>query len=134
MRLKRTFAAVAAFATIGVSGALAGAQPASAATSISGSLSCASGRPVTGIWVNATSSTDGWAPKTPGGGTSSTVSWTYSLSAGGSYKLHVGCGGTTQNWASTSYSATISGNAHSMICYDTTGSVPVPGWLYTCRL
>lgn len=134
MHLRRVLTALAAAAALFLTGTLVGAQPAAAATNISGSLSCASGRPVTGIWVNATSSTDGWAPKTPGGGTSSTVSWTYSLSAGGSYKLHVGCGGTTQNWASTSYSATISGNAHSMICYDTTGSVPVAGWLYTCRL
>lgn len=107
-------------------------SPASASTSVSGSLSCVTGRNVEGVWVAASSSTSGWATMDKASGSSPTVSWWYTLNNGGSYHINVGCGGTPQNWASSSSSYTTSGNLPDLICYDTTYEVPA-GYQWTCQ-
>jgi hypothetical protein len=120
LRLKRvelkigTVAALAA-GVIGVA-----ATPALAASKgVAGSLSCVSGSAVTGVFVHANSGGGGWATMSSPGGKSSTLSWTYTIPNTGSYYLAVGCGGTTQTWATTNYSNNYSGNSQGLLCYDT---------------
>jgi hypothetical protein len=126
-------AATVALATGGTATAATSAsfRP-SASTGISGSLSCVTGNAVEGVWVAANNSTSGWAILNVGSGSSSTVSWHYTLNNGGSYYIHVGCGGSPSNWATNNYSSTVSGNLPSLICYDTAYEVPV-NYQYRCR-
>lgn len=120
----------AALLAVGVT-TVATAAPALAATNVAGSVACVSGQNITGVFVNANSGGGGWAQGfVPD--TSSNVSWHYTLPNGGSYYLAVGCGGTTQVWGSTNYSNNYSGNANFMLCYDTTGTVPVGKILHRC--
>lgn len=109
---------ISSMAVLGLTSALA-AAPAGASTGVSGSVSCVSGNNVEGIWVSASSGTSGWATMNVPGNTSSYVSWHYTLTSGNSYFVHVGCGGSTNNWAVNTYSGTKSGNSNGLLCYDT---------------
>ncbi len=93
---------------------------ASASTSVSGSLTCVSGNFLEGVWVDATSGSDGWAATTILSDGHS-KSWSYTLTAGSTYKLDVGCGGSQQHWAVSLNTATLSGNHNQMLCYDVSG-------------
>jgi len=84
---------------------------------IAGEVSCASGRPVVGVWVVAMSSPSGFATHTPVG--RSIQDFTYTLRRGGNYLLHVGCGGSRNQWATTNSSPQLAGTPHRLICFDT---------------
>lgn len=100
--------------TIGI--ALVGATPANASTTVSGYVECVSQNSVVGVWVDAASGTDGWA-STTSTGLNYYKKWSYALTSGTSYSLHVGCGGTTQNWEYAINCPWASGN-HSFNIYD----------------
>lgn len=122
-RFNRIFAAV--IVSLVVVGLLTvTARPVIAASSISGTVTCMTGRYVEGIWVIGQSSTSGWAWMSAPGNTHSQVSFSYTLNNGGSFDLHVGCGGTPQNWASTSTSGWFSYSNHDYHCYDTSNAPP----------
>lgn len=118
MRLKRTLvlSGAALLATAGI--AAIEAPAAYASTAIAGSVACVSGNDVEGVWIDADSGTDDWARMNVPGGTSSAVSWTYTLTSGTGYHFHVGCGGSPSNWAVSTYSGHRTGNSNSAICYD----------------
>jgi hypothetical protein len=79
--------------------------PAKAAVQVGGSVMCAGGVIVTGVWVDAASGADGWAARTsPTGGPYYYNNWRYNLQNGESYRLAVGCGGTQSRWASSNVS------------------------------
>jgi transcriptional regulator with XRE-family HTH domain len=94
------------------------------AVTVTGSVVCESGRPVVGVWIAASTgqSDSGFAhlgpPNTSGTsypiGASGT--YTYRLAHGGSYAVHVGCGGTAHNWASSSYSPLLSSRTAHLHC------------------
>ncbi|MFJ9907491.1 hypothetical protein ACIRVK_32170 [Streptomyces sp. NPDC101152] len=131
-RRKRALALAAAGAAL-VTGAMTTATAASASTTVSGSLSCVSGNAVEGVWVAANSSSSGWAILSAASGSASSVSWHYSLNNGGTYYIHVGCGGSPSHWATNNYSSTVSGNSLTgVICYDMTYEVPA-NYQYRCR-
>ncbi len=113
--------------TLGLSAAVA--PSASASVTVSGSLTCVSGAFLEGVWVDATSGSDGWASTTILSDGHS-KSWTFTLTAGTTYKLDVGCGGSQQNWAVSLHTGTLSGNHNFMLCYDTPYEDPYYG---TCR-
>jgi hypothetical protein len=94
---------------------------------VSGSVVCLSENAVEGIWVSASSGTSGWATLSAASGTESAVSWTYTLSSNTSYYIHVGCGGSPQNWAVNTYSATGTGGKPGLICYDVVYEDPYYG-------
>ena len=73
--------------------AFAAAPSASAASgTISGSVQCFYGNnAVVGVWVDATSGKDGWASISNNG--YGGKNYSYTLSQGSTYKLHVGCSG-----------------------------------------
>lgn len=93
-------------------------------TQISGTVTCANSM-VQGVWIEATSSTSGWAnwemPLQLNGLTQ--AEYSYTLDGGGGYAVHVGCGGTTDRWAVSAKSEVVYGTDNSFICND------IPGWL-----
>ena len=95
---------------------------------VTGSVVCESGRHVVGVWIAASAgqSDSGFAhlgPSNPAGtsfpiGTQGTYS--YRLPHGGSYAVHVGCGGTAEHWASRNYSPLLSSPTAHLRCNDPT--------------
>lgn len=96
---------------------------ASAETVVSGSVECANNM-VSGVWIEAESSTSGWAswemPLELGGLTKANYSFT--LDRDGRYEVHVGCGGSSESWAHVAESEMVSGN-NTFACND------IPWWL-----
>jgi len=84
------------------------ASPAHASTTltVSGAAVCNSGRAVEGVWVTSTGGGAGWAGWTPMPGRPN-VAWysrTLTISTSSTaVSLHIGCGGSTSQWASSSY-------------------------------
>jgi hypothetical protein len=93
---------------------------------ITGSVACESGRPVIAVWIAASAgqSDSGYAHLGPPDafgvsypiGASGTYS--YLLRHGGSYAVHVGCGGSSQRWDSSNYSPLLSGPHVTLRCND----------------
>lgn len=108
------------------------ASPAHASTKVYGSVECGSGHNIEGLWVAASSGTSGWAIMNYPGNTHYNISWSYTLSSGNSYSVHVGCGGTPGNWAVTSTSEIYSGNSYNLICHDGKPSGLPPAYWYRC--
>jgi hypothetical protein len=97
---------------------LAGASVLSApaaSAAVSGTVTCFYGNNAeVGIWVNA-GSKSGWASRSPNG--SGGVNYSYgAISAGTTYRLHVGCGGTPQNWGTTFYTPWVTGGYYDWVC------------------
>ncbi len=108
--------AAAAFALLTFVGITLIAAPSAYAASgtISGTVECFYGNNAeVGVWVNASSGTDGWATKSPNG---TGISYSYTLSQSSSYRLHVGCGGTPQNWGATMYTPWVNGQTYDWVC------------------
>lgn len=101
------------------------AAPASAATTVSGYVTCVSQRSVVGVWVQAVNGGSGWASWSPQPENYS-ARYQYSLPYGGQYAIHVGCGGTPARWATANYSDNVGGTNNSFTCYD----VPNAGYAY----
>ena len=99
---------------------------------VTGSVVCESGRPVVGVWIAASTGQgdSGYAHLGPpdASGVSFPVgaagTYSYRLPRGGSYAVHVGCGGTAQQWASSNYSPLLSSPAAHLHCVDPTPSTP----------
>jgi hypothetical protein len=75
---------------------------------------------VEGVWIAAQNGGSGWATWTAMN-SASTASYSYSLPNGGSYAVHVGCGGSPADWATTPDSNVVSGTVNDFICYDVAG-------------
>lgn len=90
------------------------AQP----TEVAGVVSCASGAPVVGIWVDAVDGGSGFADRRdlPDGSTS----FTKLINFGSSYQIHVGCGGTEADWATSYFSHPQTGQNLTFVCEDQT--------------
>ncbi len=99
-------------------------------TLVTGSVVCESGRPVTGVWIAASSGQDdsGLAHLGPPGSSGisypigSAGTYSFRLAHGGSYAVHVGCGGTARRWASSNYSPLLSSTAVLLLCHDPTSA------------
>lgn len=92
---------------------------------IRGSATCESGRPVVGIWIAAASGQkdSGYAHLGPATAAAShatgpTVTYSYLLPHGGTYNVHVGCGGTSSHWESSNFSPPISARVVQLRCDD----------------
>jgi len=97
---------------------IVGAPPAQAA--VSGTVECDAGSayPVVGVWINSTNNAhDGFASWSRFSGQPHRASYSKGdIASGESYKVHVGCGGTTSSWGQTAYSGTVTGG-HDFICH-----------------
>jgi len=88
------------------------------ARTVSGSIECASGAAMVGVWVEAESGPSqnkGWATFATTG--PATATFQFTLKFGGRYQLHVGCGGTTSQWGSTSFTNFVSSSSD-FLCHD----------------
>ena len=98
---------VSAIAAVIAGGALAGASPASAANGINGSVSCVQGNSVTkpvGVWIDYDSKKGTWATIWSNGPRATFAQIAYSAPvAVNTFHLHIGCGRSPQNWATTVY-------------------------------
>jgi hypothetical protein len=100
---------------------------------VTGSVTCISGRPVVGVWIAASSGQgdSGYAHLGPGAASGinhpagATVTYSYRLPHGGSYAVHVGCGGAAKHWASSNYSPQLSALAARLRCDDPTATPAV---------
>lgn len=88
-------------------------------TKVGGQVSCTSGQSVEGVWVEAAKGS-GWAPW-KGLGNGSTSDYWYALPVSEPYSLHVGCGGTTSDWAVSAETPTVGGTHNSFDCIDVAG-------------
>lgn len=128
MKPRRTTALVVTVLA-GVVGSLVGTAPAFAATTVSGRVMCVSQRAVVGVWIQAESGGSGWASWSPTG-VQYEANYSRSLPNGGRYQVHVGCGGTPQNWASNNKSSYVGGTVNYFTCSD----VPNAGqYSWTCQ-
>jgi len=97
MQVKHVIRSMAVVVTLAASALTVMATPA-AATVRSGNVYCwADYQNVVGIWVEVSGGGSGWA-QWSGNTSSSSTWWRYDVPSGRSYRLHVGCGGTKQNW------------------------------------
>jgi hypothetical protein len=120
MQAKR-WAVTLVCALVLIVGMAAGAGSAHASAAISGHVTCMTEtQAVEGIWVAANSGGSGWANWTPVGA-NWYASFNYTLPNGGSYSLHVGCGGSPQHWNMALYSSTVSGSGYQFYCWDSPG-------------
>jgi hypothetical protein len=102
----------------------------SGVTTVTGSVVCESGRQVVGVWIAASSgqSDSGYAhlaPPSPTGVSypiGSIGTYSYRLPHGGTYAVHVGCGGSAAHWASRNYSPLLSGRTANLRCHDPTAA------------
>lgn len=118
-KIRSKASAVALAVALATTNSLFFAAPAHAA--VSGTVLCntyTSQYSVVGVWINSSNDThDGWASwsRVPGQPWKATYSKS-NVASGESYKVHVGCGGTTSNWNQTAYSLWVTGN-HDFICH-----------------
>ena len=106
-------------------------QPASAATTIHGTVQCVTGARMVGVWVSANSGGSGWASWTPR--STSVANYSYTLPYGGTYHLNVGCGGSSGAWASSNSTPNVGGNAYWFTCYDLI-NIGQGGYYGTCQI
>ncbi len=84
-----------------------------------GTVECASGRHVEGIWIQAIDS-PGWAAWSANPQQENIASYSRSLPHEEIYGVHVGCGGSPLKWASSNLSPGVrTGEFSDFICYDT---------------
>lgn len=85
--------------------------------SVSGNVYCFVGNPldVMGIWVEVPSGTSGWAARGDNGNGGDWYSYG-AVSAGTTYKLHVGCGGTPSNWQYNIKTPWLTGGYYNFAC------------------
>jgi hypothetical protein len=131
--IRATGAALIAAALLAAgANAVSHALGAQTSTTVTGSVVCESGQRVVGVWIAASAGQDdsGFAhlgPSSTSGisypiGASGTYS--YRLRHGGSYAVHVGCGGTARHWTSTSYSPLLSSRTVDLRCQIPPASAP----------
>ncbi|WP_406284135.1 serine/threonine-protein kinase [Embleya sp. NBC_00896] len=83
---------------------------------VGGNVSCTSGNLVVGVWVEATRGSGFAFIRLEPAGSSS---YQYTLPSSETYTLHVGCGGTSKDWAvSVNDAPQVSGRRNSFICND----------------
>jgi hypothetical protein len=88
----------------------------SATLKVTGQVSCLSGNPVEGVWVQADDGA-GFA-SWKGLGDGATADWWFTLPENEPYSLHVGCGGSPSSWEVALDSPTVTGAHNSFSCYD----------------
>lgn len=83
------------------------AQPTAAHAAVGGTVICANGQAIQGIWIEAADPAKrGWATRWTTGAGSDENGWSYSaLNSGDSYQIRVGCGSWTPEYRSTMWNA-----------------------------
>lgn len=117
MKLSRgLIACVLVAAAIALTSSPASSAP---ARTVRGEVVCVSQRSVVGVWIKAENGGSGWATRS---GSGYRQNYSYRLPNGGRYQVHVGCGGSSGNWATNNKSGYVSGSTNSFTCYDVRGN------------
>ncbi|HVB22303.1 MAG TPA: helix-turn-helix domain-containing protein [Ktedonobacteraceae bacterium] len=95
----------------------------SSKVTISGTVLCTNNERVVGIWVSAVNGGSNFATWYKTNSNGSEAAFRYDLPDGGAYNVHVGCGGSRQDWDNTDYTENGSGtimdhHVHFFICQD----------------
>lgn len=92
-------------------------QPGSEGASlVEGEVTCQSGAQVVGVWIQTENGpSSGFAARSTSG---AGVRYEYALSEGTRYAVHVGCGGTRENWDTNNRSGYGTGPFRSFVCRD----------------
>jgi hypothetical protein len=88
---------------------------------ISGQVSCQSDRAVVGIWVAQATGVGMLANRIPDAANPSTVGYHATIPEDVAYELHVGCGGTPQDWSMSASSSTTTAVTLTLRCHDVEG-------------
>lgn len=76
-------------------------------------------KPVVGVWIVAANGGSGWADLQALPGQVNVAWFSRTLPNGGSYVVHIGCGGTPAHWELTLASLNgVLGSGHTFTCYD----------------
>jgi hypothetical protein len=94
--------------------------PPPATITVSGHVTCLSGKAVEGVWVVGAQGGSGWAPWTSSAARPSYASFHKDI-ANGAWEVHVGCGGSPASWQVATYSSQVTGAVHDFTCQDTPG-------------
>jgi chitinase len=90
---------------------------------ITGQISCSSGQPVVGVWIQAAQGSGFASLWSPDNGAN--MDWWSWLPTRESFSLNVGCGGTAQSWAVSAHTTIVSGAGQRHIsfnCFDIPGA------------
>jgi hypothetical protein len=115
---KRAHALAVTAVLVAVGIALAVTLPSGRSVTISGRVTCKSGEPVVGVWIDAANGGSGFASMYAEPTNRSRARYVRNLPFGGSYALHVGCGGSPQRWAIANYSPYVSLPQTDFVCFD----------------
>jgi hypothetical protein len=86
---------------------------------VAGTVRCASGRPVVGVYAHDSyPHSGGWAATSPARGNPALVRYQRDDARGRTYWLSVGCGGTRDDWATALDTPTVAGDHHDFLCLD----------------
>jgi hypothetical protein len=85
---------------------------------VSGYVQCASGARAVGVWVEAVNGGSGWGTTRSVSGHPERTWYTRLLPLGGRFAVHVGCGGSSAHWGSSSRSEDVSGPVRDFLCHD----------------
>jgi hypothetical protein len=96
------------------------APPQATTITARGSITCQSGRAVTGVWLVGLNGGSGWATWTARATSPQFAAFSRSIPAGG-WSVHVGCGGSPASWEEAIYSGWVSGTSHDFTCADIPG-------------
>lgn len=88
---------------------------------VTGQISCSSGKSVVGVWVEAAQGR-GWSPW-KGVGDGKNADYWYTLPTQETYSLHIGCGGTKSSWAVATETPYVGGTHNSFNCFDVPGKL-----------
>jgi hypothetical protein len=75
---------------------------------------------VEGVWIDAENGGSGWA-QWAAMNSPSIAHYSYALPNGGSYAVHVGCGGSPADWLTTPDSNVVPGTVNDFLCHDVAG-------------
>lgn len=109
-------------------------HPQKSASTASGHIECPAGQPVVGVWIE-TASGRGFADWQPGPQVN-VASYNRALPEKEEYSVHVGCGGTTQNWGRSDYlnGSVESGVRHDFVCGPSRNPVDIAAHHGVCLL
>jgi hypothetical protein len=116
--LRQILLAAALAAELSVITALWLTLPQPHSRSVAGSVRCASGSPVVGVWVEGRSGGSWFAELNWSDPSRSVARYTYLLPSGGQYQVRVGCGGSSGDWGTTSYSPFVDDARRDFVCDD----------------
>jgi hypothetical protein len=84
---------------------------------VTGTVHCASGAPIQGVWVGNEVGGGDWAAWTADPSDPARATYSFTVK-GDRYTVHVGCGGTKDAWGVEGKSGYVAGAVNNFVCHD----------------